>query len=74
MMAITITLQPPSERLFQQSIEGYRKANAVIDAAVEAENWAAINDAQGNRDMHAYTIAMIIAHSVSPIDNEGARP
>lgn len=74
MMAITITLQLQSERLFQQSIEGYRKANAAIDAAVESENWAAINDAQGNRDMHAYTIAMIIAHNVTHLANQGARP
>ncbi|WP_100633132.1 hypothetical protein [Pseudomonas qingdaonensis] len=72
-MAITITLQPPSERLFQQSIEGYREANAAIDAAIEAENWAAINDAQGHRDRHAYAIAMIVTRDVSPLDDRETR-
>ncbi|CAI8973520.1 hypothetical protein PUP68_07470 [Pseudomonas chlororaphis] len=60
-MTITITIsEPDTKRLFDQSITGYRSANADLDAAIEKENWGEINRAQGRRDLHAHTIALIV--------------
>lgn len=53
-------LEPNAKRLFSQSIEGYRSANAELDAAIEKENWSAIHTAQSRRDLHASTIALIV--------------
>ncbi|KAF2393128.1 hypothetical protein [Pseudomonas frederiksbergensis] len=53
-------LEPNAKRLFSQSIEGYRSANAELDAAIEKENWGAIHIAQSRRDLHASTIALIV--------------
>ena len=53
-------LEPNAKRLFSQSIEGYRSANAELDAAIAKENWSAIHTAQSLRDLHASTIALIV--------------
>lgn len=60
-MGITITiLEPDTKRLFDRSITGYRAANTALDAAINEENWCAINLAQSNRELHANTIALIV--------------
>ena len=53
-------LEPNAKRLFSQSIEGYRSANAELDAAIAKENWSAIHTALSRRDLHASTIALIV--------------
>jgi len=53
-------LELNAKRLFSQSIEGYRSANAELDTAIEKENWSAIHTAQSRRDLHAATIALIV--------------
>lgn len=58
-MKLAIT-EPQDLELFHNSISGYRNANAALDKAIGAENWAAINDAQNSRSMHASTIALIV--------------
>lgn len=70
---LTITiLEPNAKRLFSQSIEGYRSANADLDAAIAKENWGAIHMAQGRRDLHASTIALIV-NKCSAHAEEGVR-
>jgi hypothetical protein len=68
-----IVLRDDARRLFAKSIAGYRCANADLNKAIDAENWVAINGAQGRRDMHANTIALI-ANMYSAVTEEGARP
>lgn len=72
-MTLIITIsEPDTKRLFDQSIVGYRSANADLDTAIESENWRAINHAQGRRDLHASTIALIV-NMHSTIAAEGDR-
>jgi len=71
---LTITiLEPNAKRLFSQSIDGYRSANADLDAAIAKENWGAINTAQNRRDLHASTIALIVNRCSVGIE-AGGRP
>jgi len=65
-------LEPNAKRLFSQSIEGYRAANADLDAAITLGNWGAINQAQGRRDLHASTIALIVNQCSAEV-GEGVR-
>lgn len=73
-MSTTITiLEPGAQQLLNQSIAGYRIANAAIDAAIQAENWKAINQAQGVRELHASTIALIVNAGVVNTCDGGQR-
>lgn len=64
-------LEPDTNRLFSLSIEGYRIANADLDAAIAKGNWVDINRAQGARDLHASTIALIVNKCLADVE-EGA--
>ncbi|WP_456025016.1 hypothetical protein [Pseudomonas capeferrum] len=71
---LTISIsEPNAKRLFSQSIEGYRSANAELDTAIAEENWSAIHTAQSRRELHASTIALIV-NKCSVGIAEGVRP
>lgn len=73
-MGITITiLEPDAKRLFDRSITGYRAANTALDAAINGENWSAINLAQSTRELHANTIALIVNMYADTAVGQGAQ-
>lgn len=71
-MIITIS-ESDTKRLFDRSIAGYRSANIDLDAAIDTENWGAINHAQSNRELHANTIALIVNMYVHTTVEHGAQ-
>ncbi|KMN09053.1 hypothetical protein [Pseudomonas helleri] len=73
-MAINIIIsEPDTKRLFDRSITGYRAANVALDAAIDGENWSAINLAQSNRELHANTIALIVNMYADTTAGQGAQ-
>lgn len=68
-MTITNVISELDMRMLSKGIAGWRGANADIDAAIESENWGAIQDAQRDRSLHANTIALIF-HKYADITPE----
>lgn len=61
------------DRLFMNSIEGFRRSKFDIDDALKAERWADVCRAQESRSLHAHTIAMIVDRFAAIVPEQGGR-
>lgn len=59
-MTIRIVLPGKVQLQLETAIRHYRRAVAALDEAVQSEAWDKIHALQGNRDLQAHTIALIV--------------